>query len=373
MKSKYNTIVLALTILSLSFLSLTVSATLNVCTDSDSGKDYYTQGELDIGCEEGTMCGVFNDYCKDQTTLIENYCENEEPMTEEYTCSEECSNGACKELEITSQGTSPGSSCQNYPGPDFCPEGTSDIIITGKDSSGCQTYGCKSTDCPAPNCINPYETGEFLDNGCPVMACPEITTVCIDSDSGKDYYTQGSLDIGCPEGATCGTFTDYCKDKNTLIENYCKDKEPMGEEYTCPEGCLNGVCKKLETQNQGSITLTETGSGEVIIKSQNREATTSESVKIVESKLIMESQSGEQKQIRIMPEELTPSFLGVTKIEKIQLEESSGKPIYEIRASKAAKLFFIFPMDLLVETRVDAETGEIISTKKPWWSIFANE
>lgn len=42
--------------------------------------------------------------------------------------------------------------CQNFPPPSFCPEGISDVAVTGTDSQGCSTYGCKSelnknTDC----------------------------------------------------------------------------------------------------------------------------------------------------------------------------------------------------------------------------------
>jgi hypothetical protein len=66
--------------------------------------------------------------------------------------------------------------------------------------------------------------------------------ICEDSDGGKNYYVKGSLDVGCPEGATCGFFTDQCKDANTLVENFCINKEPSVELYNCPYGCENGAC-----------------------------------------------------------------------------------------------------------------------------------
>ena len=35
------------------------------------------------------------------------------------------------------------SSCQNFPPPNFCPDGVDDIIVIGTDDNGCSIYGCQ--------------------------------------------------------------------------------------------------------------------------------------------------------------------------------------------------------------------------------------
>ena len=58
----------------------------------------------------------------------------------------ECGNLVCEEEESV---TCPedcggvGVSCQNYPGPDFCPGGIDQIIQEGTDENGCVIWGCE--------------------------------------------------------------------------------------------------------------------------------------------------------------------------------------------------------------------------------------
>lgn len=46
---------------------------------------------------------------------------------------------------------------------------------------------------------------------------------------------------------------------------------------------------------------------------------------------------------------------------------------YEMSAEKEARLFLLFKNKMEVKAQVDAETGEIISVKKPWWAFLASE
>ena len=38
-----------------------------------------------------------------------------------------------------------------------------------------------------------------------------------------------------------------------------------------------------------------------------------------------------------------------------------------------SKVFGIFKTDMDVEAQIDAETGEVIKSKKPWWAFLATE
>ena len=46
---------------------------------------------------------------------------------------------------------------------------------------------------------------------------------------------------------------------------------------------------------------------------------------------------------------------------------------YEIRTEQDSRLFFIFKNRMVVRAEVDAETGDIIRLRKPWWSFASNE
>ena len=46
---------------------------------------------------------------------------------------------------------------------------------------------------------------------------------------------------------------------------------------------------------------------------------------------------------------------------------------YELNAEKESTILFFFKRKMRVAAKVDAETGEIILIKKPWWAFFAKE
>jgi len=64
------------------------------CSDSDSGKDYYTVGTTTGYFDE--VYGNYTDNCLNDYTLIEYYCSGTEVAAEQVPCpSQECSNGRC--------------------------------------------------------------------------------------------------------------------------------------------------------------------------------------------------------------------------------------------------------------------------------------
>ena len=76
-----------------------------------------------------------------------------------------------------------------------------------------------------------------------------------------------------------------------------------------------------------------------------------------------------------MPDTASEKAIAVLEMKKgveIVLKDT-GKPFYEIKGKKDSKLFRIFNKEMEVKTEIDAETGEIISVKKPWWAFLASE
>ena len=46
---------------------------------------------------------------------------------------------------------------------------------------------------------------------------------------------------------------------------------------------------------------------------------------------------------------------------------------YQMKAERSSRVFGLFRARMNVESEVDAETGELISVKKPWWAFLARE
>ncbi|MDD5740964.1 MAG: PepSY domain-containing protein [Candidatus Nanoarchaeia archaeon] len=91
--------------------------------------------------------------------------------------------------------------------------------------------------------------------------------------------------------------------------------------------------------------------------------------------------NGRKAEIKIMPD--TASETAIERLGElnftIELKEvganitkpSSPKLVYELTADKEGKMVGLFKIKGKIITQVDAETGDIISVKKPWWSFLA--
>lgn len=93
--------------------------------------------------------------------------------------------------------------------------------------------------------------------------------------------------------------------------------------------------------------------------------------------------NGQNAEIKIMPDTASERAL-----ERLQLKNCSGvcdlelkevgtgdntRMAYEVKAQKNARFLGIFPATMNVEAQIDAETGEVIRSKKSWWAFLASE
>jgi len=97
---------------------------------------------------------------------------------------------------------------------------------------------------------------------------------------------------------------------------------------------------------------------------------TTQPVQIESSRLYMETSTGMQE-VKISPTEASSMVPEAIEVKGITLQESSQAAVYNISGTKEARIFFLIPVSFSVETQVSAQTGQIVSVQKPWWSIFA--
>ncbi|MBU3924156.1 MAG: hypothetical protein KJ592_04515 [Nanoarchaeota archaeon] len=95
--------------------------------------------------------------------------------------------------------------------------------------------------------------------------------------------------------------------------------------------------------------------------------------------------NGRNAEIKIMPE--TASEKALTRLRLRNCNESQNCTIelkevgtgdktraaYEVRARKTFRILGFIKNHEEISTQIDAETGEIIQTKRPWWSFLSSE
>ncbi|RMF54686.1 hypothetical protein D6745_04515 [Candidatus Woesearchaeota archaeon] len=143
------------------------------------------------------------------------------------------------------------------------------LCVTSTDEKG--TYYCEDDQgIHYPYCDGNTQKTFFcnLKNECELekVPCPDnkecvvrgwgtdcvehTTTICKDSDGGRDYYKKGSITDNNGR-----TETDYCADDNQLVEWYCTESYGVGTNYeykACSDlgkyYCDDGACVKREVE-----------------------------------------------------------------------------------------------------------------------------
>ena len=88
--------------------------------------------------------------------------------------------------------------------------------------------------------------------------------------------------------------------------------------------------------------------------------------------------NGRKAEIKIMPETASQKAierLGELGFNIILKEVGNGnntKAVYELIAKKEGKMLGLFKINGNIAIQVDAETGDIIKVKKPWWAFLAS-
>ncbi len=224
---------------------------------------------------------------------------------------------------------------------------------TGKiDTNGCPIYNCP-TDPGCKACVVGTPTGKVDANGCPIYDCPILScTACV-----------GGTPTGKVDSNNCPIYS--CPGKTCPIGCICEN-----DTVTCPTTEKKSIGVKVETVTGiNPIEIGKTGN-ELTITEGNTTAVTTEKLVIEESKLYIETSTG-NKQIKVLPEEASSKATAVTSVNTIELKEESQQPIYSVKGTKQVKLLLVIPVSMQIETKVSAESGNVISVKKPWWSFLA--
>ncbi|MEA3324907.1 MAG: hypothetical protein U9Q37_07195 [Euryarchaeota archaeon] len=60
------------------------------------------------------------------------------------------------------------------------------------------------------------------------------------------------------------------------------------------------------------------------------------------------------------------------EVKSVELKGDGQEPVYEVIATKEARILGLVPVSIDLEMEVDASNGEIKVTKKPWWGFLCS-
>jgi len=106
----------------------------------------------------------------------------------------------------------------------------------------------------------------------------------------------------------------------------------------------------------------------------------------VQNRTVLETKlsNGRNAEIKVMPDSASGVALqrlglkscveGECNIELKEVGRGEGiKIAYEVNTQRQSKFLGLFGARMQVQAQVDAETGEVIRVKKPWWAFLASE
>lgn len=156
-------------------------------------------------------------------------------------------------------------------------------------------------------------------------------------------------------------------------------------ESECPQNCsCHGAVVSCPTENGKIMTIEAGRSGNIItiIVNKTEVNTTLEVEQEVDNnktKIKVKLSNGRKAEIKVMPD--TASERAIERLGQLnftivlkEIPVGNNKTVaYELQAERHMRILGLFRIKAQVKAQIDAETGEIISIKKPWWAFLAYE
>lgn len=407
----------------MSFISAVIQ-----CTDGDGGLNYNLKGTVNSsGIADVPGSNPFNssvtDFCSTSKILNEYICNLETTQTglgwevHSYECPISCKDGACSETACSDSGSSCSSNVD-------CCSGLSCINNQCKtppvctDTDGGINYNMKGTATSTMDSNLPASKEDFANSISRNLST--FTDFCLNNVHIEEYscgsngfitVNSGFCQYACENdacvsscrnsGQSCSQSAGCCPGQGTCVGNFgnsicqtsasCQSStQSCSATSDCCSGliCSGGVCLTPQTNQTSCKSFRSSCSSSLecckefsciqnqcrTIPSTNPPTTPSTSVNnlsnIPPTSVTTEAAGLSPPSISVA-EIISSNKIVATQISNVTLEVESDKLIYTISGTKEGKLFWIISVSAKVEQKIDANSGEVISTKKPWWSFLA--
>ena len=191
----------------------------------------------------------------------------------------------------------------------------------------------------------------------------------------KDEFLEGNIHLSgdeCQSGIYLSNYaTFHIEEKIKQLKNRLQIHLNATE---CPDNCTcAGSTIKCWINGQREMTVVAGRSGNVIVQVKGVNASTNVTLYKSEGKLYGVFEGNETK--RIMTPEQVQEKIREKKQKRweehnITLDEDG---YYRVQSKKKARLFLLIPVREKVRTQIDAETGEIVRVRNPWWGFLARD
>ncbi|GEM_PF-1516478 len=165
------------------------------------------------------------------------------------------------------------------------------------------------------------------------------------------------------------------------LTRYCYEEKKLRPNHgtiECPEECIcSGSTIKCSFENGTRIMTVYAGnSGNVIVQVKNLNMSTNVTLyKGENGKVYGIFEDNETKEIKL-PDEVIEK-LKEKKQKRLQLQNESinlsEDGYYHVEMKKKARLFWLVPVREHVQAEVNAETGETVKIRNPWWGFLARD
>lgn len=187
-------------------------------------------------------------------------------------------------------------------------------------------------------------------------------------DSGSDATQVG-------QGTGDGTQSNV----ETETQNQGEETNLQNQVKVQSGNYVNSNGEQMQIQNNGEFKLQV---GNVEAKSSLEMTQEQEQNR---TKLKTTLSNGKNVEIKVMPD--TASERAIERLRLVNCVAEEGctielkevgtgeevKAVYEVKAEKNAKVLALFQTKMQVQAQIDAETGEVVQAKKPWWAFLASE
>ncbi len=312
----------------------------------------------------GIICSLNSDCCSGLSCTSNHICLSPSP-----SCSINSSNSLCT-IKILDYIKISNTLFQltNLNTSSFTPKGTFKDITTGDSSE----FAISSTG-----------TGSFSVGGVTYAINISGNSLTI-----KTYFPIPSCSINSSNSICTIKILDYIQIQNHLLQLMAIGNLTS----TNPKGTFKDITKgysfDFPISSLGTATFYIEGHAYFIKSSENVQSITISSENIFNSSFVtsqITTSDNSQITFSITPEATnfhSPTLsvnqaiayntvLNTTQVSNVTLNvDESGQLFYVLSGIKQGRLFWIFPVSANVEQKIDANSGDVISTQKPWWSFF---
>jgi hypothetical protein len=255
------------------------------------------------------------------------------------------------------------------------------FVIAENNNSGNQNNSTENNQTVCATDVKQCDDGTYVSRNpaddCEFFECPDD-----DNDSDLNETEDDEIECGdfglnnCETNAKCSwdETKNKCRNKNA-VQVKEKNRLREGQNGSCPDECTctGSVTKCYFADGTREMTIRAGNSGNIIIQVKGINVSTT--VELYKENGTLYGKFKNKTSEIILPDEVKEKIKSRIKqvdfdLENLTLDENG---YYHVQTKKKARLFYIFPVREKTQLQLNAENGEVIKIRNPWWGFLAKD